>query len=57
MISPTKLFGIGIVVMVLLIGTTTWLVSTAVEDAGGVKQILIDVGRDAKDIVNKVQEP
>jgi len=56
MIHPFKALGIGIAVMAILIILSFVVVDRQIEEAGGVKQILIDVGKDAKDIVKEVQE-
>jgi len=48
--------GIGIIVMVLLLTLLVTLIGHQIDQAGGTKQILIDVGKDAKDIINEIQK-
>ena len=47
-----------IVLFILWLFAVAWLlteVGNKVEDAGGAKQILIDVGKEAKDIYKEIQ--
>jgi len=55
-LHPFAFLGIGIFVMALLLTLLFAMVSYQVDQAGGVKQILIDVGKDAKDVINEVQK-
>lgn len=41
-------------VMVALIGSCTYVITSQVEKAGGVKQIMIDAGEDIKDIKQEI---
>jgi hypothetical protein len=56
MMHPFKALGIAVAIMVVLITLLGITVSHQIDKNGGVKQILIDVGKDAKDIVKEVEE-
>ena len=55
-LHPFAFVGIGILVMALLLTLLVGIVGYKIEQSGGVKQILIDVGKDAKDVIKEIEE-
>ena len=56
MMHPFKALGIAAAITALLITLLFTLVNYQIDKNGGIKQILIDVGKDAKDIVKEVEK-
>ena len=50
-------FVIGMIIALLLgMGFLSWKLVTLVDEAGGVKQIIIDTGKDFKDISKQIND-
>ena len=47
--------GIFMAILILWVGSIFWI-GKAVDDAGGVKQVIIDMGREVTDIAHEIEK-
>jgi hypothetical protein len=46
----------AIVVLILFMGVLSYILVDTINEAGGVKQVLIDAGKDVKDITREIEK-
>ena len=57
MTTPIEKFVLGMIVsLIIVMGLLSWKLVTTVEEAGGVKQVIIDTGKEFKDISKQINE-